>query len=171
MVDHGQLLDETRRARAARSGMRSGTSRSEPTGTIHFQLEDTLFWPDLPANTNPRSSIVSWSGGATRAGVCRQRCFARLSITHGRWVDRICVSTATSRARSCERCMKESGSSPQLPAGGIRLIRCAVHTEEDHANSVSRSRCRGTVTVHCCPDSSSTRNGTTEDTLRSISAI
>ena len=48
MWDTGELLSERIAAETAAGQFYLALADGEPAGTIRFQLEDTLFWPDLP---------------------------------------------------------------------------------------------------------------------------
>src|SRR5688572_1630934 len=50
MWDTGELLSERIAAETAAGQFYLALADGEPAGTIRFQLEDTLFWPDLPAD-------------------------------------------------------------------------------------------------------------------------
>ena len=120
MWDTGELSPERIAAETAAGQFVLAIADGEPAGAIRFQLEDTLFWPDLPPGTRRRSFIVSWSDVATRGRASRLRCCSGRSITRVRSAERICVSTVTSRARSCGRCMKASAFSFTASARSAR---------------------------------------------------
>ena len=80
MWDTGELSPERIAAETAAGQFVLAIADGEPAGAIRFQLEDTLFWPDLPPASRP-SSIGSWSGAATRDRVSRLRCCSGPSIT------------------------------------------------------------------------------------------
>jgi GNAT superfamily N-acetyltransferase len=56
MWDTGELLPERIAAEVAAGQFYLAMADGDPAGAIRFQLEDTLFWPDLPANH--RSAFV-----------------------------------------------------------------------------------------------------------------
>ena len=48
MWDTGELASERIAAETAAGQFHLAIADGEPAGVIRFQLEDTLFWPDLP---------------------------------------------------------------------------------------------------------------------------
>jgi GNAT superfamily N-acetyltransferase len=50
MWDTGELAPERIAAETAAGQFHLALADGEPAGVIRFQLEDTLFWPDLPAD-------------------------------------------------------------------------------------------------------------------------